>query len=404
MAILSVPAATQRALVERVGMPAEQTAEPERSLTAQVSFFSLRFVAAATALSAGSLMADLAMPGVPGAGVVHIALLVLAWWLAKPGEVAGLAALASGLVATGYLAGSGGTPVGPVPADRLLALFAVWTCAALLIAAKRRERTLMDRLLERTGEPAADRASPALVSERQSALLSDLNHELRTPLNAIIGFSEIARREMFGPIGNARYRDYMNDINAAGQDLLALIEDLLDVARVETGTVALREEEIDVPALLRDCVADVRERAQAAKIEIVPDAGVDLPLLRADEAKVRKVVGHLLSNTIRFTPAGGTVKVAAWARSDSGYVIQVADSGRGIPLEVVPSALSPCGPLESCIEAGRGDQLGIGLPLAKALIELHGGSLDLQSSPGAGTTVTLRFPAQRVVAQPCAAE
>ena len=349
-------------------------------------------------------MADLAMPGVPGAAVVHVALLVLAWWLAKPGEVVGLAALASGLVVAGYVAGTGAAPAAAIPTDRLFALLAVWTCAALLVAEKRRESALVARLREQRTEPATEDRAVAPVSERHSALVADLSHELRTPLNAIIGFSEIARREMFGPIGNPRYRDYMHDINMAGQELLAVVEDLLDVARVETGTVALGEEEIDVPALLHNCVAGVQDRAQAAEIKIVPEAALDLPPLRADELKVRKVVNHLLSNTIRFTPAGGTVRVAAWARPDSGYVIQVADSGRGIPLEVVPAALSPCGPLEACVHAGHGDQPGIGLPLAKALVELHGGSLDLQSRPGAGTTVTLRFPAQRVVAHPRAAE
>ncbi|MFQ6017237.1 MAG: sensor histidine kinase [Kiloniellaceae bacterium] len=349
---------------------------------------------------------DLALPLGTAGGIPYLALALLGWWAREPRAAVLLAAAAAALTVAGPLASSAGGDLWTVLVERGPALLAIAATAAVLFLAKRRERALAEdraarqaRIEAQAAEIAAAKTHVELANWSRSEFLSDMSHELRTPLNAIIGFSEIVKREMFGPLGSAQYRDYVKDINASGQRLLEIVNDLLEIAKIEAGEVALEERALDVSRLVRSCLSEMAVRAEAGGVRLESRVPAALPELRADERKLKQMLGNLLSNAVKFTPPGGRVTVTAWSRPDAGTVVQVADSGIGIALDDVPVALAPFGQVASGLQRGA-DGTGLGLPLTKALIELHAGSFDLQSEPGAGTTVTLRFPAERVVAVP----
>ncbi len=225
-----------------------------------------------------------------------------------------------------------------------------------------------------------------------------MSHELWTPLNAVIGFSDIMKTEAFGPVGSPKYRDYANDIFDAGSHLLTLINNILDLSKVESGADELREEDIEVAHAVESVLRMVRQRAERSRLQLVVDIPKNPPLLRADPRKVKQILVNLLSNAVKFTPAG-KITVKAWWRADGGYVFQVVDTGIGIALEDIPKALSQFGQVDGKLNR-RYHGTGLGLPLSKTLVEMHGGSLDLQSEVGVGTTVTVRFPAGRIVGSP----
>ena len=240
---------------------------------------------------------------------------------------------------------------------------------------------------------ARDQARSA--SKAKSEFLSAVSHELRTPLNAVIGFSALIRDESLGPVGSVKYRDFATDIHSSGQHLLELINDILDLSRADAGTEELREEDIEIHGVIDSAVRSVIGRAQKGRIELEIDTSEDIPRLRGDRGKLRQILVNLLSNGIKFTDEGGRVKVRAWCRKDSGHVVQIIDTGIGIALDDIPKALAPFQQVDS--ELGRKyEGTGLGLPLTKALVELHGGILDLQSKVDVGTTVTVRFPAERI--------
>ena len=220
-----------------------------------------------------------------------------------------------------------------------------------------------------------------------------------TPLNAIIGFSEIIKDETFGPVGSVQYRDYAGDINESGHHLLALINDILDLSKVESGTDELHEENIDISQIAKSILKLVVGLARKGNVELELDVSDDIPLLYADERKVKQILLNLLSNAIKFTPEGGKVTLKIWSRAESGYVFQVTDTGIGIAFEDIPKAMSPFQQIDSGL-ARKHEGTGLGLPLTKSLVEMHGGYLDLQSKVGVGTSVTVRFPAERIVVLP----
>jgi len=242
----------------------------------------------------------------------------------------------------------------------------------------------------RTARDEAERANRA-----KTAFLVTMSHELRTPLNAVIGFSEIMKGELLGPVGRPEYREYSRDIHESGQHLLSLINDLLDLAKIESGKDDLVEEWIDVPSLIRSTASLARGRAARAGVEIEISFDDELPMLRADERKLKQILTNLLINAVKFTENGGSISVKCWARSESGFVIQVVDTGIGIAPEDIHLALSQFGQIDNQLSR-KNKGTGLGLPLAKAITEQHGGSLDLQSEPGKGTTVTVRLPAWRI--------
>ncbi len=232
------------------------------------------------------------------------------------------------------------------------------------------------------------------ANRAKSEFLASMSHELRTPLNAIIGFSEIIKDETIGPMGSTRYRDYAADIHDSGQHLLDLINDILDLSKVESGTDELREENIYIPEVVHSVLNLVKGRAQKGNVELELDIPGDAPALWADQRKVKQILVNLLTNAIKFTLTGGTVTLRAWCCAQDGHVFQVVDTGIGIALEDIPKALAPFQQIDSALNR-KYEGTGLGLPLTKRLVELHGGSLDLQSQVGVGTTVTARFPAQR---------
>jgi PAS domain S-box-containing protein len=241
------------------------------------------------------------------------------------------------------------------------------------------------------------------ASRTKSEFLATMSHELRTPLNAIIGFSDMMKGEMYGPLGDTKYAEYARDINRSGVHLLDLINDILDLSKIEAGKTELRDEEVDVPAVLQTCLTLTEQGANAGDIEVVCNIASDLPTLFCEERKLKQIVINLLSNAIKFTPRGGRVMARLRIGSDDDFEIQVADTGIGIAYNDIPKALAPFSQIDSALNR-KYEGTGLGLPLTTALVELHGGSLTLESTVGIGTTVTARFPAERVAWRTAPAE
>ncbi|MGE5537290.1 MAG: PAS-domain containing protein [Gemmatimonas sp.] len=237
-----------------------------------------------------------------------------------------------------------------------------------------------------------------LASRAKTDFLANVSHELRTPLNAIIGFSEVMTAELFGPIGNARYREYLRDIHESGTHLLCLINDILDVAKAEAGKMELIEEVVDLRGTVEACVRLVHDRAVQEKLTIAADFIDDLPSLWADQRKLRQVLLNLLTNSIKFTPPGGTLTVSARTDPTGAVVLVVRDTGIGIAPEDMPKAMAPFGQVDSSLSR-RHNGTGLGLPLTRALVEAHGGTFSITSEVGTGTSVTIAFPPERRRAQ-----
>ena len=252
------------------------------------------------------------------------------------------------------------------------------------------------QLEELTQHMIQARDQAVLANRTKSEFLANMSHELRTPLNAIIGFSDVMKGELFGPVGAPKYVEYVEDINDSGMHLLELINDILDLSKIEAGKTDLHEEGFNVSRVLTSCLTLVKERAKEAGVEIECDAASNLPALYADERKFKQIYINLLSNAIKFTPPGGKVVTRVWYHENDGYVLQV--TGIGIALADIPKALTPFQQIDSALNR-KYEGTGLGLPLTRALVELHGGTLGLQSKVDVGTTVTVRFPADRIVPQ-----
>ena len=241
---------------------------------------------------------------------------------------------------------------------------------------------------------ARDEAENA--NQAKSAFLASMSHELRTPLNAVIGFSEIMKNESLGSMGNEEYRAYSEDIHASGLHLLGLINNVLDLSKVDAGKVDLVEEEFNPTSVIRSCLNMLRIQAEKEKVNLISDISKDMLSMRADRRMLKQILINMLSNAIKFTPKEGTVTVKAWSGLDSGHVFQVIDTGIGVALEDIPRILQPFTQAENSLTR-RHEGTGLGLPLAKTLVELHGGYLDFQSEAGQGSTVTVRFPKERIL-------
>jgi PAS domain S-box-containing protein len=234
------------------------------------------------------------------------------------------------------------------------------------------------------------------ANHAKSTFLANMSHELRTPLNAIIGFSEIIKDELFGRIDEPRYRAYAEDIHRSGGHLLQVINDILDLTKIDAGKYKLRETECDVQLAVADVVRLMHDIAVRNGITLENKSDPHLPLLFADERAVRQIVLNFLSNAAKFTPRGGRIEIAARQAADGCLEISVADTGIGMAPEDIPRALSPFDQLEDSWDR-RYEGTGLGLPLTNALLTLHEGRLEIVSAPGMGTTVTARFPTHRTL-------
>jgi PAS domain S-box-containing protein len=234
------------------------------------------------------------------------------------------------------------------------------------------------------------------ANHAKSQFLANMSHELRTPLNAIIGFSEIIKDELFGSIGETRYRAYADDIHRSGGHLLQLINDILDLTKIDAGKYRLRETECDVQLAVSDVVRLMHDIVVRNGITLEDKTVPGLPLLFADERAVRQIILNFLSNAAKFTPRGGRIEIAARQASDGSLEISVSDTGIGMAPEDIPRALSPFDQLEDSWDRHY-EGTGLGLPLTNALLILHEGKLDIVSAPAQGTTVTAHFPAHRTL-------
>ncbi|MDH3233343.1 MAG: ATP-binding protein [Alphaproteobacteria bacterium] len=236
-----------------------------------------------------------------------------------------------------------------------------------------------------------------LASRAKSEFLANISHELRTPLNAINGFSELMLNSAFGPIGDRRYQAYVKDINASGQHLLSLINEILDLSRIEAGKREISEAHVDLRRLIASCLRVVRQRADDKGISLENRSHDDMPILWADETALKQVMLNLIVNGIKFTPAGGSVAVSV-EHADDGIALVVSDTGIGIAPQDSEAVLKPFAQVDNALTREQ-DGTGLGLPLAKALTELHGGKLMIESALNEGTTVRVWLPADRVVAR-----
>jgi signal transduction histidine kinase len=236
--------------------------------------------------------------------------------------------------------------------------------------------------------------SAEAASRAKTDFLANMSHELRTPLNAIIGFSEILKQEPLGPLGHPSYRDYVRDVYESGVHLLRIINDILDLSKIEVGKLTLSETPVDPREAIESCMRIVRERADNGGIALIAEVAPDLPTLNADERMVKQVLLNLLSNAIKFTPSGGSVRIVARTDDEDGLVIEVADTGIGIAATDIERALQPFEQIDSSLHR-KYQGTGLGLPLARSMCELHGGRFVIESAVGKGTTVTVRFPPER---------
>ena len=234
----------------------------------------------------------------------------------------------------------------------------------------------------------------AAASRAKSEFLANMSHELRTPLNAIIGFSELMRAAG-ATLAAEKYVDYLDAIIGSGRHLLDIINDVLDLAKVEAGKMTLSEELVDLRRAVASCVRLVLNSAEENSLSLETDLPDTLPMLYGDSRKIKQILINLLSNAVKFTPTGGRVRISAEVQSDGQLALSVSDTGQGIPSECLEEVLCPFRQVESGLDR-RFDGVGLGLPLSKAMAELHDGTLGLESEIGVGTTVTVRFPATRL--------
>jgi signal transduction histidine kinase len=255
--------------------------------------------------------------------------------------------------------------------------------------------TTKNQLETRTEEVRTALNEAAAGSQAKSQFLAAMSHELRTPLNAIIGFSEVQVSQMFGPIGDARYLEYARDIHRSGSHLLALINDVLDFSKLDAYGLDIQEEPVDLGEHLAEAVHLMRGQSETSQVALRLEADDGMPILYADPRRLRQIVLNLLSNALKFTPKGGEVVVAAtW--TSTGYEVAVRDTGIGIEPTDIASALEPFRQVDNSLSRSF-EGTGLGLPLAKRLVERHEGTLSLESAPGVGTTVTVWLPAARAI-------
>jgi two-component system cell cycle sensor histidine kinase PleC len=276
--------------------------------------------------------------------------------------------------------------------------YGVGTALSLLqLGMARSERR--NRALDRARQQAEE------ASLSKTRFLANMSHELRTPLNAIIGFAEVIQKEMLGPLGNARYAEYVDDIHSSGQHLLSLINNILDMSKIESGSWRIQPEMTDPVEIMEASLRTFRERAEGRGVFM--SMAVDARLFEGfvDRQALRQILLNLISNAVKFTPPGGRIEVGARPLADSAFCIWVRDTGIGIAPEHIPLVLAPFGQVENDLTR-QYEGTGLGLPLVKSLVEMHGGRFEIASVPGEGTTIRAEFPpppSRMAIVEPMAA-
>ncbi len=258
---------------------------------------------------------------------------------------------------------------------------------AMVEAQRQRRRTEQEREMALILAEAANRS--------KTSFLANMSHELRTPLNAILGFSEMMKREILGPVSPPKYRDYVEDIHHMGTHLLSLVNDILEMSKVEAGESQLSETDFAVREVLEDCIRTVGAAYRDRAAPVVLDRQSSLPRLRADQRMFTQMVLNLMSNAIKYTPESGRIRVTGTLGENGSFRLSVSDTGIGMTDQEISEAFEPFRRIDHAL-ASNFEGIGLGLPLTKAMVEMHGGKLELASISNHGTTATLVFPAERV--------
>ena len=236
-----------------------------------------------------------------------------------------------------------------------------------------------------------------IANRAKSEFLANMSHELRTPLNSVIGFSEILKNQLLGPPDNPKYQEYSADIYDSGKLLLSLISDILDVSKIEVGELEIAEEPINPNDMIEACVRMVSERAERARVALVVEGAGGCPEFLGDERRMKQILLNLLSNAVKFTPPEGRITIDA-EMVNGALRFQVRDTGIGIAADDIPKVLKPFGQVAQTFTRSH-EGTGLGLSLAKSLCELQDGVLEITKEPGRGTTVSVTFPAEKILAK-----
>jgi len=334
---------------------------------------------------------------------VRAALDVLDAWISRLGRL-GSAAYLTAMTALGVivlhiaLQRLEGLPVQPIAllnlaSEIILVAGPIIFYAREVIAQLKTSRSRMDEMSRRL-QISVDQAETA--NRAKSTFLANMSHELRTPLNAIMGFSEVMKEQHLGPMNNDRYLSYAGDILASGSYLLGIINDILDLSKIEAGKMTVENaKEFPLCEALLASLAICNSLGEKFGVGIESRMPPDHVRILAVERMIRQIMINLLGNAIKFTPAGGKVLIGGSPSIDGGYIVTVQDSGIGMSDEDIAKALTPFGQVENRMTATH-NGTGLGLPLAKAMLELHDGRLEIMSRPGSGTRISLYFPPSRM--------
>lgn len=311
--------------------------------------------------------------------------------------------LPAALVAIAWLAASG-TPafnaLAVITGATFVYLFLLGRHLRMLVLGTRqaqadRDSHIADLEKARLGLDAA-RAQAEEANLAKSRFLAAMSHELRTPLNAIVGFSEVMKSEVFGPLTIPQYREYVRDIHNSGQHLLHMINEILDLSRIEAGRYELSERVVDFGAVVAECHHLLKLKAKAKRIIVEEIFEKGMPPVKADENALRQVALNLLSNALKFTPEGGSITLKLGWTAAGGQYLRVTDTGPGIAEDEIPLVLTSFGRGSLAVKAGE-QGTGLGLPIVKGLVRLHGGEFRLRSRLGEGTDVVVMLPPERVL-------